>query len=186
MTKKKLFESLEAFLETKVPCGSGGGWAKVSDEEFEKLYELFYGIVEAKYSKDADGDIPIQVKLVNRNTHEKLHYFPVPYGRGDKLSEAAMSRAIMTNISIATESMRRAEYFVDKVMKEEEAKDRYYLKWGHMEDYEEVSKERYVEAERAAGFISKFGPEHPATAGFSKTEGKRTVHGKIVYGKKNA
>lgn len=31
----------------------------------------------------------------------------------------------------------------------------------------EVTREEFIRAERSAGFRSKFGPDHPATAGFS-------------------
>ena len=44
-------------------------------------------------------------------------------------------------------------------------------------DWKEVTKEQYMRAERAAGFRSKFGPGHIATAGFSGSG----VRGKVSY-----
>lgn len=43
----------------------------------------------------------------------------------------------------------------------------YWLKADHQKEYVEVTKEEYIRAERAAGFHSKFGPNHPATSAFS-------------------
>jgi hypothetical protein len=47
-----------------------------------------------------------------------------------------------------------------------EPTDRFWLKADHQPNYVEVTKEEYVHAEKAAGFHSKFGPDHPATAAF--------------------
>ena len=52
----------------------------------------------------------------------------------------------------------------------DEKQDRYYLALdlGDSEpDWKEVTREQFIRAERAAGFRSKFGDDHPATAGFS-------------------
>ena len=55
---------------------------------------------------------------------------------------------------------------------------KYFLKGSWEKEYKEVSKEEYIEAERAAGFRSKFGDNAIATAGFhghgvsGKTEGR--------------
>lgn len=43
--------------------------------------------------------------------------------------------------------------------------------------WQEVTKEKYVNAERAAGFRSKFGNDQPATAAFSAGG----VRGRIEY-----
>jgi len=44
---------------------------------------------------------------------------------------------------------------------------RYFLKGDWEEEYREVTKEQFIDAERAAGFHSKFGSDSVATAGFS-------------------
>ncbi len=46
-------------------------------------------------------------------------------------------------------------------------KQKYYLKAAWQKDYVEVTKKEYLNAEQAAGFRSKFGSNHPATASFS-------------------
>ncbi len=42
----------------------------------------------------------------------------------------------------------------------------FWLKAPWQDHYQEVSKEEYLKAEAAAGFISKSGPGHPATSSF--------------------
>jgi len=57
----------------------GGGWAEITPEDINDLYEIIRELIDLKCDKDADGDFPIQVKIVNRRTHEHLHYDAVPY-----------------------------------------------------------------------------------------------------------
>jgi hypothetical protein len=59
---------------------SKGGYAKVSDADLEELEELVQTLIETRWGRDPDGDLPIEFTLVNRTTHERLQYFPVPYG----------------------------------------------------------------------------------------------------------
>ena len=46
---------------------------------------------------------------------------------------------------------------------------RYFLKL--FKEWEEVDKEAYIKAERGSGFVSKFGLNEIATAGFSAASG---------------
>ena len=46
------------------------------------------------------------------------------------------------------------------------ASEKYYLKADFMDEEKEVTKEEYLRAERVAGFMSKFGIDHIATASF--------------------
>lgn len=45
-------------------------------------------------------------------------------------------------------------------------RNKYYLKASWQDEYSEVSKEEYIKAEQSAGFRSKFGDGHIATAAF--------------------
>lgn len=45
--------------------------------------------------------------------------------------------------------------------------EKYYLKADHQTEWDEVTREQFIAAEQAAGFQSKFGPNHPATGGFT-------------------
>ncbi len=44
---------------------------------------------------------------------------------------------------------------------------RFWLKADHEKEFTEVTKDQYLRAERSAGFRSKFGDDHPATAAFT-------------------
>ena len=71
---------LSWFSKPKVK--SDGGYAKVSDAEFAELADLIHVLIEARWGSDEDGDLPIEFALVNRTTHHRLHFMPVPYGAG--------------------------------------------------------------------------------------------------------
>ncbi len=45
--------------------------------------------------------------------------------------------------------------------------EKYYLKADFMDEEKEVSKQEYINAEQAAGFRSKFGPNAVATGSFA-------------------
>jgi hypothetical protein len=55
--------------------------------------------------------------------------------------------------------------------------DKYYLKADWQSEYQEVTKEQFIDAEQSAGFHSKFGPNEIATGGFSG----RGISGKVEY-----
>lgn len=54
---------------------------------------------------------------------------------------------------------------------------KYFLKADWQQDYQEVTEEQFITAERAAGFYSKFGEKALATAGFNGNG----VSGKVVF-----
>jgi len=69
---------IDRFLEDRRESHRGG-WAKVTPEDVTLLREIVHELIELKCELDADGDLPIEVNLVNRRTHERLHYSAVPY-----------------------------------------------------------------------------------------------------------
>jgi hypothetical protein len=54
---------------------------------------------------------------------------------------------------------------------------KYFIKICGTDNWTEVTKEKYIQVERGAGFRSKFGPNETATAYFSDGQ----VEGKVVY-----
>ncbi len=79
---RKAHELLEQFLGTPDHPKfneSDGGYAPCSKEEQLEFYKLLNAIIEAKFAPDCDGDLPIEYTIVNRNTHERLHFLPMPY-----------------------------------------------------------------------------------------------------------
>ena len=63
---KTLHEKIDKFLAIQNSADSGG-WAKVKDGEMGELGIIFDQIIRYKYEEDADGDLPIDFMLVNRN-----------------------------------------------------------------------------------------------------------------------
>lgn len=55
--------------------------------------------------------------------------------------------------------------------------EKYYLKADHQTEWDEVTRTQFIAAEQAAGFRSKFGPNHPATGGF----GGGGMRGRVEY-----
>ena len=54
---------------------------------------------------------------------------------------------------------------------------RYYVKYDEEDDWTEVSIERFIRAEKQAGFHSKYGPDMVATGGFHGNG----IRGKVSY-----
>lgn len=59
---------------------SEGGYAPVDRESLFELDALISLLIKARWEGDEDGDLPIEYTLVNRTTHHRLHFRPVPYG----------------------------------------------------------------------------------------------------------
>lgn len=110
---RKTQELIEQFLSEK-RRSNRGGWAEVTDKDIKLLDDIICQLVKSKCEPDADGDYPIQVKLINRRTHERLHFLPVPYSHSRNGSmeeelancEAALN-ASMTNMATAAETASR-------------------------------------------------------------------------------
>ena len=80
MRSPNLEEMIDLFLKEHRESFSGG-WAGVTEHDMGMLYRIVRELLSLKCDKDADGDYPIQVKLVNRRIFEADHFSPVPYDR---------------------------------------------------------------------------------------------------------
>jgi len=69
MNKVELLEQISRFLVDSRK--SDGGYAEVTTEDMQQLQDIFYKICELKFQKDADGDLPINFQVVDRN---KKHF----------------------------------------------------------------------------------------------------------------
>ena len=54
---------------------------------------------------------------------------------------------------------------------------KYYLKFTWEDDWREVTKEQFIQAEQDAGFHSRFGPTEAATDGL----GNGSIQGNVVH-----
>ena len=115
--KQELHDMLEKFLSTQ--SKSDGGWAAVSYEDMENLYDIFHKIIEMKYEVDADGDVPVQVKLVDRTKFQKLPYLPLPLMGGYPKSAEEFQDALRyasSNLSMAQHDLLWVTQNIDEVM----------------------------------------------------------------------
>lgn len=76
--KKILENKINKFLSER-RNSVGGGWAQITSQDVLSLYDIIDLLIQEKCEKDADGDLPIEFKLINRRTHEKLRFSPIPY-----------------------------------------------------------------------------------------------------------
>ena len=104
---KVLYEKIDKFLATQNPTDSG--WAKVADGEMGDLGTIFDQIIRYKYEEDADGDLPIDFMLVNRN-HERfiLSGFVniTPYDISEENKTHEVFIALLRALNIITEQVQ--------------------------------------------------------------------------------
>jgi len=104
---------IEQFLVNHRECSAGGGWAQITDADLDQLHKIIWKLIELKCDRDADGDLPIQFKIVNRRTHENLAYSAVPHreGRDENGNEIELVpfteilRILSLNLHIASERL---------------------------------------------------------------------------------
>lgn len=117
---------IDRFLEDHRECSAGGGWAQITEKDITRLYEIVWELIELKCDKDADGDLPIEFKIINRRTHERLHYMAVPYREGrdenDNEIEAVpfmdMMQILLLNLNLASDRVNneiRCEGFRNRI-----------------------------------------------------------------------
>jgi hypothetical protein len=78
MTNGKLIERIADFINDKRKS-ERGGWAEVREKDMTELDEILDGIISSKWEQDADGDLPINCKLIDRTKFEPDHFFVLPY-----------------------------------------------------------------------------------------------------------
>ena len=84
---------------------SDGGFAKITRGDINLLGAIVEILIERKCERDPDGDLPIEFEIVNRRTHEPMHYGPVPYRDGtdgeSPVPFMEMVRILQRNLNIA-------------------------------------------------------------------------------------
>lgn len=83
------------------------GWAEVTDDDLLLLNGIITQLLVEKFQEDADGDLPVEFSIINRRTHKKMHYLPVPYTYPATVKELMQRLGITaTNLQIATDDLR--------------------------------------------------------------------------------
>jgi len=67
------------------------GFAPVTEQDMQQLYELMHAIVTAKWSPDCDGDRPINFDIIDRTRFEPMHWAKTPYRHHAECMENRMA-----------------------------------------------------------------------------------------------
>ncbi len=127
----KLHQKIEDFIAEKRE--SDGGYAPVIERDMELLEEIIEGLVEAKFERDPDGDLPVEWNLINRHTHLRMHYRPLRYdhkiegwGEKDPMSREErvkasleLHHAVTLNFNIATTELERYHNHIERRLRDE-------------------------------------------------------------------
>ncbi len=118
--RKKLDTAIDIFLRDYREAETGGGYAKVTWEDFHQLHEIINRLVELKCQTDADGDRPMWVHLTNRRVHVPNFYTDVPYDHKSPSKEVL--QALLSNLETASGQMDTFLrcYDIDKLPSETE------------------------------------------------------------------
>lgn len=100
---------LDAFL-AEGRSRSSGGFAPVHKTDVEKLWDIFVAILEAKYERDPDGDLPIRFELTDWTRFEFRRWLQLPQmKRIDQLEDPeARADAWADRLRAALANMRQA------------------------------------------------------------------------------
>lgn len=78
--KKLLDTKIDKFISMRRKSKTGG-WAEVTDCDIDDLSEIINDLLELKFERDCDNDLPVEFCLVDRNKHYSIPYVYVPYER---------------------------------------------------------------------------------------------------------
>jgi len=111
MKENRMHPDLETlladFLAEHREGDGGGGWAEITPDDVDKLRGILNLLIELKCDKDADGDYPIEARLINRRVNERLSYWALPYREqgGEVVLFEDMMRIALLNLRRATREM---------------------------------------------------------------------------------
>jgi len=84
----KLIARIEEFLRVE-KVSETGGYAPVDSKEIQEIDEIFNVILELKFMADCDGDLPVEVDVLNRSVFEtNTGDLPIPYMHKAKTVES--------------------------------------------------------------------------------------------------
>lgn len=117
--KDDFLRKLSRFLEEHKD--GKGNWAPVTREEITEMYGLLYEMVELKYAEDCDGDLPIQIKIVDKTKFQSSNFFPLPHLPLDStLAQVNEYLGLaQTNLSMAADQVRIATVHLGFLLNEE-------------------------------------------------------------------
>lgn len=105
---QKLANKIDKFLKDKRK--SERKLAQITKEDVDLLEDIIHDLISSKCETDSDGSLPIEVTLVNRLVHQRLHYVPVPYEHKDPQGCAS---AQLHNLEISSKDLFAVKKIVD-------------------------------------------------------------------------
>lgn len=109
---KTLCNQVKSFLKKKV--NNNQSLPKSVELDMSQLGTIISKIIQSKYQTSMDT--PIDFMLINRKTHQSMHYRPLPYTHDTndpKVFEEYFKMAFM-NAGISKEELRLVEYEMNK------------------------------------------------------------------------
>jgi len=109
----KLFDKIRKFLADHRES-EDGGWARVTKEDRGLLHQIVLTLIELKFDRDPDGDLPVEFDLVNRNAGYMPPFQYIPYHTANDdagseyelgLYKVALGEALY-NLSVAMDCLR--------------------------------------------------------------------------------
>ena len=79
-------ERVEAFLKTRLHS-DGGSYAEVPEHDWHELHQIILDIIDAKWDRDGDGDVPISFQLVDRTRYYMPTTRLIPHSRWSDTDE---------------------------------------------------------------------------------------------------
>lgn len=108
---KKVIGLVKDFLKQTYKAGSVDG--DTTEKIMNNLSQIVSLLVEAKIKPDADRSHSIDHILINRVTHEMMHYRPLPYSHlmvsTPEIMKERLNMAMM-NLNISNESLKQIDH----------------------------------------------------------------------------
>lgn len=72
----------------------------------DRFYAKVTRLAEQTFGRDCDGDLPVDIEIVDRTRYERLHYQPVPYSHKPHDPEERL-RLLHGNLRLALDEVAR-------------------------------------------------------------------------------
>lgn len=141
-TSAQVVENVRKFLETPIRA-DGDGWPPVTTEDLHEVWDLFHNILEAKYERDCDGDMVMEVEM-NRRNRGNMVALRTTHRRNGPVDLAEAMRDIQYITDVAAGMVKQIAGPIQLHEQERQASEAWREKCQNITDfcraYEEVSQ----------------------------------------------
>lgn len=82
LTSREIIHLIDNFLQKRTES-KGSSFARVTHQNMHDLSEIIYKIIEAKWGRDADGDLPVKYDLTDWTRYQAMYWTDVPHRSRD-------------------------------------------------------------------------------------------------------